>query len=93
MRFFFFFLILDPLDPDQLLYIFLVPLLFPFYFIPRNYLRLQLFLLLLFLHHRRLFDNKVIPVELHKCLCETLEVRVLQTRHQLELTRPQLMAR
>lgn len=92
MRFFFFFLILDPLDPDQLLYIFLVPLLFPFYFIPRNYLRLQLFLLLLFLHHRRLFDNKVIPVELHKCLCEPLEVRVLQTRHQLELTRPQLMA-
>jgi hypothetical protein len=91
MRLFFFFLILDPLDPNQLLYILLIPLLFPFYFIPRHYLHL-LFLLLLFLHHRRLFDDKVIPVELHKCLCEPLEVRVLQTRHQLELTRPQLMA-
>jgi hypothetical protein len=96
MRLFFFFLILDPFDPDQLLYIFLIPLLLllPFYIITRllyYYLRLQLFLLLLFLRLFRLFDDEVHPVKLHERLRESLEVRVLQARHQLKLARPQLL--
>jgi hypothetical protein len=95
MRLFFFFLILDPFDPNQLLYIFLIPLLFlPFYIITQllyYYLGLQLFLLLLFLRLFRLFDDEVHPVKLHERLREALKVRVLQTRHQLKLARPQLL--
>jgi len=94
MRLFFFFLILDPFDPNQLLYIFLIPLLLPFYIITRllyYYLGLQLFLLLLFLRLFRLFDDEVHPVKLHERLREALEVRVLQARHQLKLARPQLL--
>jgi hypothetical protein len=100
MRLFFFFLVLDPFDPNQLLYILLVPiLLFPFYFTYFSiYLRLLLFLLLLFLHWGlRLFlfhcdSHEVHPVELHERLRQPVEVRVLQPRHQLQLTRPQLLA-
>jgi hypothetical protein len=94
MRLFFFFLILDPFDPNQLLYIFFVPLFLPFYIITwllYYYLRLQLFLLLLFLRLFRLFDDEVHPVKLHERLREALEVRVLQARHQLKLARPQLL--
>ncbi len=99
MRLFFFFLVLDPFDPNQLLYILLVPIfLFPFYFTHLSiYLRLLLFLLLLFLHGRIRFlfhcdSHEVHPVELHECLRQPMEVRVLQPRHQLQLARPQLLA-
>ena len=96
MRLFFFFLVLDPLDTNQLLYILFVPLVFYIDTLLLNYLRL-LFLLLLFLFCRfcrlrrllRLHDE-VHSVDLHERLSKTVEVRVLKTRHQLQLARPQL---
>ena len=96
MRLFFFFLVLDPLDTNQLLYILFVPLVFYIDTLLLNYLWL-LFLLLLFLFCRfcrlrrllRLHDE-VHSVDLHECLSKAVEVRVLKTRHQLQLARPQL---
>ena len=97
MRLFFFFLVLDPLDTNQLLYILFVPLVFYIDTLLLNYLWL-LFLLLLFLFCRfcrlrrllLLIHDEVHPVDLHERLSKAVEVRVLKTRHQLQLARPQL---
>ena len=96
MRLFFFFLVLDPLDTNQLLYILFVPLVFYIDTLLLNYLWL-LFLLLLFLFCRfcrlrrlLLIHDEVHSVDLHECLSKAVEVRVLKTRHQLQLARPQL---